>query len=57
MNRQERRRLQRETNPINIGTKVLEKALQAFYDTMRDNRIGEDRAEKILQETVARMGE
>ena len=56
MNRQERRKLQRETDPIKIGQKVLEKALQTFYDVMRDNRIGEDRADKILKEAVDRMG-
>lgn len=56
MNRQERRKLQRETDPIKIGQKVLEKALQTFYDVMRDNRIGEDRADKILKEVVDRMG-
>lgn len=57
MNRQEMRKLQRETDPMAIGKKVLEKALQTMYDVMRDNRIGDDRAEKILKEVVDRMGE
>lgn len=56
MNRQERRKLQREMDPIKIGQKVLEKALQTMYDVMRDNRIGDDRADKILKEVVDRMG-
>lgn len=57
MNRSERRRIQRETDPIKLGQKVLENALQCFYEVMRDNRIGEERAEKILKEAVDRMGD
>lgn len=56
LSRAERRRLQRETKPINWGVNLLQDALQAFYESMRDNRIGEERAEKILQETISRMG-
>lgn len=57
MNRSERRRLQRETKPTEWGAKLLENTFQAFYETMRDNRIGEERAEKILHEAMDKMGD
>lgn len=57
MNRAERRRLQRETDPREWGTKLLEKTFQAMYESMRDNRVGEERAEKILHEAMNKMGD
>ena len=58
MNRAERRRLKRQEENMRaeqIVNKAIDNLLYKFYLTMRENKIGKDRANKILKETAKRL--
>lgn len=58
MNRAERRRLKRQEENMRaeqIVNKAIDNFLNKFYITMRENKIGKDRANKILKETAERL--
>ena len=58
MNRAERRRLKRQEENMRaeqIVNKAIDNLLYKFYITMRENKIGKDRANKILKETAKRL--
>ena len=58
MNRAERRRLKRQEENMRaeqIVNKAIDNLIYKFYLTMRENKIGKDRANKILKETAKRL--
>ena len=58
MNRAERRRLKRQEENMRaeqIVNKAIDNLLYKFYLTMRENKIGKDRANKILKENAKRL--
>ena len=58
MNRAERRRLKRQEENMRaeqIVNKAIDNLIYKFYLTMRENKIGKDRANKILKETAERL--
>lgn len=58
MNRAERRRLKRQEENMRaeqIVNKAIDNLLNKFYIAMRENKIGKDRANKILKETAKRL--